>query len=160
MGRARPEAVGHRVNVGVDARADVLQVDDEKVEARQHRGGRLTRLAIERVDRDVEDRVADMVGLDHVVLDVRAEPVLRSEHRRQRDTGQRGDGIGDVPEPGVHRCRVRDQTDPLAGETGGQARGSESNGHRGIIGKGARRTTTPGRAGPDPDPMLTFCRSQ
>ena len=50
--RARgAQAVGHRVDVGVDARADVLQVDDQHVEAGQHLGRRLARLAVERVDR-------------------------------------------------------------------------------------------------------------
>ena len=47
--RARAQAVGHRVDVGVDARADVLQVDDERVETAQHVRGRLARLAVERV---------------------------------------------------------------------------------------------------------------
>ena len=32
------EAVGHRVDVGVDARADILEIDDEHVEPAQHLG--------------------------------------------------------------------------------------------------------------------------
>ena len=52
------QAVRHRVDVGVDARADVLQIDDEHVDAAQHLGGRLARFAVERVDRHAAHVVA------------------------------------------------------------------------------------------------------
>ena len=56
--RGGDEAVRHRVDVGVDPRADVLQIDHERVEPREHLRGRLARLAVERVHRHVPPRVA------------------------------------------------------------------------------------------------------
>ena len=54
--RAARQAVRHRVDVGVDAGADVLQIDDQHVDVAQHLGGRLARLAVERVDRHAPAR--------------------------------------------------------------------------------------------------------
>ena len=55
--RRGAHAVGHRVDEGVDAGADVLQVDDQHVDVAQHLRGRLARLAVERVDRHAPPRV-------------------------------------------------------------------------------------------------------
>ena len=78
-------AVGHRIDIGVDARADVLQVDDEHVDPAQHVGGRLPRLAIQGIDRHAPPRVVAVRRFHHVVLHVGAETVLRAENRRDRD---------------------------------------------------------------------------
>ena len=82
---ARAQAIRHRVDVGIDARADVLQVDHHGVDVAQHLGGRLARLAVERVDRDAPARIARVRRLDHVVLQVRAEAVLGAEQGREVD---------------------------------------------------------------------------
>ena len=83
--RRGAHAVGHRVDVGVDPRPDILQIDDEHVEAREHVGRRLARVAVEREHRHPPPAVLAVRGLDHVVLQIRAEAVLRPEERRQRD---------------------------------------------------------------------------
>ena len=49
--RRGAQAVRHGVDEGVDAGADVLQVDDEHVDELEHLLGRLARLAVEREDR-------------------------------------------------------------------------------------------------------------
>ena len=90
------QAVRHRVDVGVDADADVLQVDDEHVEVGQHLRRRLARLAVERIHRHAAHLVVRVPRLDHVVLHIRAEPVLRAEDRGQG-------GARDAP-PGGRRC--------------------------------------------------------
>jgi hypothetical protein len=114
--RARgAQAVGHRVDVRVDARADVLQIDDERVEAGQHLCRRLARLAVERVDRNLPPRVACVVGLDHVLLHVRSESVLRTEDRPDRDAAPLGT-IDRVLEFRVDGRRVDDEADGAAFE--------------------------------------------
>ena len=132
----RAQAVRHRVDVGVDARADVLQIDDQHVEAAQHLRGRLARLAVERVDRHAPRLVAAVAGLDHVLLHVRAEPVLRAEQRGQLrprcapSADRRRGGTRRRSRPDCRRAR----------RAGRRARGSradvrsESNAHRAIIG--------------------------
>ena len=59
-----------------------------------------------------------MPGLDHVFLDVRAEPVLRAEDGGQPGARVRRDAIGDVDEVVIHRRRVADDADALAVEGG------------------------------------------
>ena len=103
------QAVGHRVDERVDARADILQIDDQDVEPAQHLGRRLARFAVEGVDRHPPYRVGRVRRLDHVVLQVRAEPVLRAEQRGQRHPRRAEDEIGGVRERRVHRGRVADE---------------------------------------------------
>ena len=55
--RRGAQAIGHGVDEGVDARADILDVDHQHVDQRQHLGGRLARLAVEREDRHVAPRI-------------------------------------------------------------------------------------------------------
>ena len=107
----RTQAVGHRVDEGVDAGTDVLQVDDQRVEPRQHFGGRLARLTVKRVDRHAPPPVFGVRGLDHVVLEVGPKPVLRAEYRGQRDLLRRRDAVDDMPEGAVNRGRVGDDPD-------------------------------------------------
>jgi hypothetical protein len=103
----RLQAVGHRVDEGVDARADVLQVDHQHVEPGQHLGGGLAGLAVERVDRHATHGVDGVRRLDHVVLQVRPEAVLRAEDRRQGDAVGLADAVDDV----------HDHADPQSLET-------------------------------------------
>ena len=107
---ARSQAIRHRVDVGVDAGADVLQVDDEHVEVVQHRRRRLARLAVERVDGHAPELVARVRRFDHVLLDVGSESVLRAEDRRQAAPSCRRQLVGDVDEAGdrpTPGCRRR-----------------------------------------------------
>ena len=93
------QAVGHRVDVGVDARADVLEIDDQHVDVGEHlaRSARASRCRANAPARAASRR--RVRRLDHVLLQVRAEAVLRAEHRRQRPVAGRGEAIRGVPEP-------------------------------------------------------------
>ena len=102
MTGGRAQAVRHRVDEGVDARADVLQIDDEDVQPLQHLGGGLAGLAVERVDRHAPPRIRRVRRLDHVVLEIGAEPVLGAEEGRQRDAGRAAHEIGGVLQVRVH----------------------------------------------------------
>ena len=97
MSPRRLEAVRHRVDVGVDADADVLEIDDQDVDPAQHLCRWFARFAVERIHRHAPDVVARMPRLDHVVLDVRPEAVLRAEQRRQSRARMSGEPVGDVP---------------------------------------------------------------
>jgi hypothetical protein len=117
MTRAGAQAVGHRVDVGVDAGADVLQVDHQRIESAQHLGGRFARLTVERVDRHPATRVVDVRRLDHVVLHVRPEPVLRSEDRAELHTRRCADAVQDVDKPAIDGRVVADDTDVRVAKT-------------------------------------------
>ena len=80
---ARAHREQQRPHVGVDPAADVLQIDDEDVEPFEHLGGRLAAIRVEGVDRDSELRVPPVPGLDHVVLLLAPEPMLRPEERSE-----------------------------------------------------------------------------
>ena len=134
--RRGAQAVGHRVDVGVDARADVLQVDDEHVEAGEHLRRRLARVAVERIDR-------------HAPLGVVARAPSRS-CCPAGPTGSRAAGrrCAATVTPGaassastmcvnaaIDRRGVADDADAPAAEAGRgeQACGAERDGHRRII---------------------------
>jgi hypothetical protein len=66
--------------------------------------------------------MAGVVGLDHIVLDIRTKAVLGAEHRRQGDAGQGDNHIDDMTERFVHRRRVGEQPDPATVEPRSQMR--------------------------------------
>ena len=94
-------AVGHRVDVGVDARPDVLQIHHEDVDASKHLRGRFARFAVERVHRQLTPRIARVRRLDHVVLQIRSQAMLRTEERGDGDVGILDKAVGRVPEGAV-----------------------------------------------------------
>ncbi len=108
------EHVAQRRDEGVDARAEVLQVDEQNVERLHHRGRRPAHFAVQAEDRDPVGRV-DVVGrLDHVVLLVAAHAVLRPECGGQAEVLMRCERIDRVREIGGDRGRVGEQGDATA----------------------------------------------
>src|SRR5207249_3288308 len=61
------KTVGHRIDVGVDAGSDVLEIDHQRVNAPQHVGGRLPGFAVQRIAGHPAGIVAPMPGFDHVL---------------------------------------------------------------------------------------------
>ena len=118
---AGPQAVGHRIDVGVNARADVLEVDDEDVEAGEHLAGRFPGFAVERVDGHMPHVVAGVGRFDHVLLEVGAEAVLRPEDGREARVAAGADAVGSVHQAVIDRRRVADHPDALARESAGRA---------------------------------------
>ena len=119
--RGGTQAIGNGVYEGVDARADVLDVDHQHVDQREHLLCRLARLAVQREDRHVAPRILAVRRLDHVVLEVRAESVLRPEDGGQRPVGRCGQAIDNVLEIAVDRGVIGEHADAQAL----QARGGE-----------------------------------
>jgi hypothetical protein len=59
-----------------------------------------------------------MAGLDHVVLDVRSETVLRAEEGRKGDRPMLTEQVGDMTELAIDRGRIADKADSSAIEGG------------------------------------------
>src|SRR5215468_8746236 len=102
---------GHRVNESVNARAHVLKIEDQRVHVAQHLLGRLAKLAVKRMNHNASARIAEALPLDHVVLRLAANSVLRSEKGRQIDVGMAVKQVGGVPEIVIYRSRVANQPD-------------------------------------------------
>ena len=119
LGR-RFEHVAQRGDEGVDAAAEVLQVDEQDVEGFHHRGGRPAHFAVEAEDGNAELRVEEIRRFDHVVLLVAAQAVLRAEGGGQLEVGQGGEGVERMRQVGRHRSRVGEQGDAAAGQRAAQ----------------------------------------
>jgi hypothetical protein len=115
------EAVAQRRDEGVDAAADVLEVDQERIDVGEHRGGRPARVGVERVHGDAERRVAPVRRLDHVVLLLAEDAVLRREERREAPAAFR-DEIAGVTEPAVDGGLVAEQAEPPSRASAAAAR--------------------------------------
>ncbi len=110
--RARLHRERHRPHERVDAHADVLQVEEDRVEPREHLRRGLAHLAVQRVDGESRARVHVVARLDHVVLLLAAGTVLRAEERAQAKAGA---------EQGIHGQR----------EVGGDGGGMQDEAGRG-----------------------------
>jgi hypothetical protein len=73
------EHIEKRRDEGVDSAADVLQVDQDRVERAHRLAARAPHLAIEAEHRNLVDRIGEVVGLHHIVLLVAAKAMLRAE---------------------------------------------------------------------------------
>ena len=80
-GRLKTKA--QRPEVGVNARADVLQIDDQDIETLEHRLSRFSHIGVKTVHRDLSQRIEHMRRLNHVVLLFGPQAVLRPKQRRQ-----------------------------------------------------------------------------
>ena len=108
---ARAQRERERPGERVVARADVLQVDDERVEAAERRPGRRAPRAVEAHDREPGGRVARRAHRG-VVLRGTPEPVLRREQAHEphaREIREQRRGVG---EPRIDRRLVGEQRDP------------------------------------------------
>lgn len=86
---------------GVDPAAQILQVDQHNVECRHHLPGRTPHFAIQAEHRNVVNRISIVVGLDHIVLLVTLQPVLRAKSSRDIEISCRDQCIKRVLQPAV-----------------------------------------------------------
>ena len=106
-----PEAVRHRVDVGVDPRADVLEIDDEDIDSREHR--RWSAHAF----RCTANRPAPGVPRPERDRSRSCFPARRSESRAaarrspQACVPRRWQPVGDVPQVAVDRRGIADDAD-------------------------------------------------
>ena len=79
MSRCRFEDIAQRRDERIDPATQILQIDEDHIECIHHRIGRLAHFAIEAEDRDAVHRIVEVRRLDHVVLLVAAQAMLRTE---------------------------------------------------------------------------------
>ena len=70
---------------GIVAAANVLQVDNERVDIFEHLGPGFARVPVEAVHREAARRVAEPFPFHHVVLGLSEDPVLRTEERGEAE---------------------------------------------------------------------------
>src|SRR5437773_1103948 len=101
---------------GVDARPDVLELDEQQVDALQHlRRGRAG-LRVEAVDRNAELGIDAVSRLDHVVLLLAGEAVLRPEEGAQALAAETADDVACRDQLGRDGRGVQEQPDPPAAQ--------------------------------------------
>ena len=109
------EHVQHGVHERVVARAHVLHVEDDRVEAREHLGGGDPGAAVEAVAREAGARVAAVAHL-HEVLRVRPDPVLGPEEGAQTKARRAREGDRRVLEASRDRGRIGHEPEPQAAQ--------------------------------------------
>ena len=119
--RCRLEHVEQGRDEGVDPAAEVLEVDQHDIERRHHRRGRSAHFAVQAEQRDPELGIDLIRGLDHIVLLVALDPVLRAERGGDVHAG-RNQGIEAVRQVTRQAGGVRDQGNALALELGQKCR--------------------------------------
>ena len=100
-------------HIGVDAAAQILQVDEHHVEGVHRLPRRPPHLAIEAEHRHAVSRIGEVGRLHHIVLKVAAHAMLRPEHRGDVDP-RRDEGVNAVGQVGGDRGGVREQRHALA----------------------------------------------
>ena len=89
--RARFHRQAHRADERVGAHAGVLQIINQRVEALEHRGSRLARCAVERMDRQpgaLVRLVADVFPRLHVAINSVFRPEQRDDPHARREAQQ------------------------------------------------------------------------
>ena len=108
--------VAERRDEGVDAAAQILQIDEQHVEAVHHRRRRAAHRSVEAEDRNAVHRIHVIGGLDHVVLLVTAQPMLRTERSAQAQAGEGRQRIERMRQVARHGGGVRQQRHAAPGE--------------------------------------------
>ena len=106
--------VAQRRDEGVDAAAQVLQVDEDGVEGVHHLRGGPADLAVEAEDGNAEQGVGEVGRLYHVVLLVAAQAVLGAEGGGELQSCALAQGVEAVCQVARDRGRVGQQGDALA----------------------------------------------
>ncbi len=79
MLRCRFEDVAQGRDKRIDSTTQILQIDEDHIECIHHRIRRLAHVSIKAEDRDAMHRIVEVRRLDHVVLLVAAQAMLRTE---------------------------------------------------------------------------------
>ena len=118
------EDVEERRHVGVDAATEILQVNEDRIERPHRLAGRTPDLAVEAEHRNAVGRIGVVGQLHHIVLEIAANTVLRTEYGGdfQSRREERVEAVGQVLR---HGRRVPKQGDALAFERAANLRFGE-----------------------------------
>ena len=112
--------VGHCGGVGVEAHADILDVDHHRIESREHRSAWPAARPVETVDGETGGGVAP--GFN-VALSVGTQTVLGAEQRDQLHARRLGQDVDSAASGGIAARLVGEQADAQAGKLGKPAGG-------------------------------------
>ena len=107
--RRRLQHVQKGGHIGVDAAAQVLQIDQQHVEFGHPFVARPPHLAVQAEYREAVHRIAIIRALHHIVLQIALHPVLRAKGGGQPDFGTGGQGVHRMCQILRHRRRMRQQ---------------------------------------------------
>ena len=107
--RRRFEHVTQRRDERINAAAQVLQIDEDDVACLHHRIRRLAHLAIQTEHRNAVHRIFEIRRLDHVVLLVAAQTMLRAERGGDLDVTASGQRIERMRQVSGDRSGMREQ---------------------------------------------------
>ena len=119
--RRRFEDVKERGDEGVDAAAEILEVDEQHVERPHRLAGGAAHFAVEAEDGDAVDRIGEVGRFDHIVLLVAPEAVLRAEGGADPEVAARGEGIERMRQVFRDRSGMGEQGDAPARKRGAQS---------------------------------------
>src|SRR4051812_34263224 len=114
------EHIAQRRDEGVDAATDVLQIDQQHVERIHHLCRRAANFAVEAEKWNAVHRIVERRRLDHVVLLVAAQAVLRAEGGGQREVVESRERVERMREVGGDRCGMSEQRESLAAQRAAQ----------------------------------------
>ena len=121
MLRRRLQDIAQRRDERIDAATQILQIDEDDIECIHHRIGRLAHLAIQAEDRDAVHRIVEVRRLDHVVLLVAAQAMLRTERGDELDVAACGQRIERMRQVFRDRSGMREQCNAPALERRAQS---------------------------------------
>jgi hypothetical protein len=122
MSRGRFENVTQGRDERVDAATEILQIDKHHIECAHHRIGRPAHFSIKTEDWNAMHRIDEVGGLDHVVLLVAAQTMLRTEGSGEFDVVACRQSIQGVPQIFGDGSGMREQRHALALEWCSQRR--------------------------------------
>src|ERR1700704_5571800 len=79
----RAHTIRERIDKSIDSTSHVLHVKDHDIDVPQHCLRRLPCFAVQRIDRKPGLAINTVFSLNHIVLNIPANSMLRSEHRLQ-----------------------------------------------------------------------------
>src|SRR4030095_10524124 len=89
-----PHAICHRVDKCINAAADVLHIKNQDIDVSQHLVCRFPGLAVQRINRHAGFAIHGVICLDHIVLDIATNSVLRTKQSLQINIGMFVEEIG------------------------------------------------------------------
>jgi len=104
------------IDVGVDPRPDVLEIDDQDVDPLEHFSRRFSGVAVQRIHWHASSRVGVIRRFDHVVLYVGPEAMLWAEDGRHVHVGGFRKSIDYVLEGVINRRVIADDANACAPE--------------------------------------------
>ena len=98
--------VGEGRDVSINSRANILKIDEQRVEGVQHPIGGVSDFTVEAKNRDVMARIDVIIGFDHVILLVAAHAVLRTKGRDDLKVRTGHQGVKRMAAIFCHRGRM------------------------------------------------------